>query len=89
MIRLTKSTASTIRSVRSVILGLLRAEAPAYRKLDELTAALAAITQERADGLFVFGNFINGKHGGVILEFAARNRLPTMYDDSDAVEDGA
>jgi putative tryptophan/tyrosine transport system substrate-binding protein len=58
------------------------------KTLDELTAALAAISRERADGLYVFGNFINGKHENVILEFAARNRLPTMYDDPDAVEDG-
>jgi putative tryptophan/tyrosine transport system substrate-binding protein len=56
--------------------------------LAELTAALAAITQERADGLFLFGSQINGKHSDLILEFAARNRLPTMYDDGDVVEEG-
>ena len=58
------------------------------RTLAELTAALAAITRERADGLFLFGSAINSEHFNLILEFAARNRLPTMYDDGDAVEEG-
>ena len=52
----------------------------------ELTAALAAITQERADGLFPFNSSII--NSDLILEFAARNRLPTMYDDGDVVELG-
>jgi putative ABC transport system substrate-binding protein len=56
--------------------------------LAELTAALAAITQEGADGLFLFGSQISSKHFNLILEFAARNRLPTMYDDGDNVELG-
>ena len=53
------------------------------RTLDELTAALAAITQARANGLFLFSNFINSKHFDLISEFAARNHLPTMYNDRD------
>jgi putative tryptophan/tyrosine transport system substrate-binding protein len=58
------------------------------KTLAELTAALAAITQERADGLFPVNAQIIGTHGDLILEFAARNRLPTMYDDGDVVELG-
>jgi ABC-type uncharacterized transport system substrate-binding protein len=58
------------------------------KTLNELTAALAAITRERADGLFLFSSFINGKHFDLISEFAARNHLPTMYDDRDGVEEG-
>jgi putative tryptophan/tyrosine transport system substrate-binding protein len=50
-----------------------------------LTATLAAITGERADGLFVFGTAINNHEDQRILEFAVRNRLPTMYDDSEFV----
>ena len=56
--------------------------------LNELTAALAAITRDRANGLFLFGSAINSKHFDLISEFATRNRLPTMYDDADFVEDG-
>ena len=58
------------------------------KTLNELTAALAAITQERADGLFLLDAQIIGTHFDLILEFAARNRLPTMYDDGDVVELG-
>jgi putative ABC transport system substrate-binding protein len=55
------------------------------RTLGELTAALAAITRERADGLFLFGS---DQRTPLILEFATRNRLPTMCDDGDLVEEG-
>jgi putative tryptophan/tyrosine transport system substrate-binding protein len=51
----------------------------------ELQAALAAITRERADGLFLFGS---DKDTSLIFEFATRNRLPTMCDDGDLVEEG-
>jgi putative ABC transport system substrate-binding protein len=56
------------------------------RTLAELTAALAALTRERADGLFLLGS---DNRIPVILEFATRNRLPTMCDDGDLVEEGA
>jgi putative ABC transport system substrate-binding protein len=55
------------------------------KTLAELTAALAAITLERADGLYVFSNLINSKHSDLILQFAAQKRLPTMLADSDWV----
>jgi putative ABC transport system substrate-binding protein len=58
------------------------------KTLDELTAALTAIVRERADGLFVFPNFINGKHEDRILDFAATNRLPTMFQSDESVEAG-
>jgi putative tryptophan/tyrosine transport system substrate-binding protein len=53
--------------------------------LAEWPATLAAITRERAHGLFVFGTSINNDEAPRILAFAVRNRLPTMYDDSDFV----
>src|SRR5262249_10600725 len=40
------------------------------RTLAELPAALAAITRERADGLFVFDTQINTTHFSLISEFA-------------------
>jgi putative tryptophan/tyrosine transport system substrate-binding protein len=58
------------------------------KTLGELTTALAAITRERADGLFLFGSSINSQHFDLISEFAARSHLPTMYDDGDAVVEG-
>jgi putative tryptophan/tyrosine transport system substrate-binding protein len=58
------------------------------RTLAELPAALAAITRERADGLFVFDTQINTTHFSLISEFATRDRLPTMCNDGDLVEEG-
>jgi putative tryptophan/tyrosine transport system substrate-binding protein len=58
------------------------------KTLDELNAALVAIPRERANGLFIFPNFINGKHARLILDFAATNRLPTMFQETWSVENG-
>jgi putative ABC transport system substrate-binding protein len=58
------------------------------KTLDELNAALVAIPRERANGLFIFPNFINGKHSQLILDFAATNRLPTMFQETWWVESG-
>jgi putative tryptophan/tyrosine transport system substrate-binding protein len=58
------------------------------KTLDELNAALAAVPRERANGLFVFPNFINGKHAQLILDFATTNRLPAMFQDTRWVEKG-
>ena len=48
------------------------------KTLPELTAALSEMKREHVNGLFVFPNFISGKHAQLILDFAATNRLPTM-----------
>jgi putative ABC transport system substrate-binding protein len=56
--------------------------------LDDLQRALAAISQERADGLFIFPNFINDKHGTVIVDFAMTHRLATMLQETWWVEHG-
>jgi putative tryptophan/tyrosine transport system substrate-binding protein len=58
------------------------------KTLDELTTALATAGREHANGLFVFPNFINGKHEKLILGFAATNRLPTMFQAADSVAAG-
>src|SRR5262249_27522542 len=58
------------------------------RTLEELNTALTAIARERADGLFVFPNFINGKHEARILEFAATHQLPTMFQSDESVAVG-
>ena len=55
------------------------------KTLEELTVALAATTREHADGLFVFLNFINGKHEKLLLDFATTHWLPTMFQDADSV----
>ena len=39
----------------------------------------ATVAQGRPDALYVFPNSVNGAHQKAILDFAARNRLPTMH----------
>jgi ABC-type uncharacterized transport system substrate-binding protein len=56
--------------------------------LDDLNAAFAAMTLERAGGLFVFPNAINVKHQNLIVEFATANRLPTLFQSTEAVQAG-
>lgn len=64
---------------------LLSAEA---RKPDELDTALAAITAQRADAFLVITDPITFRSRARIIEFAARNRLPAMYEVREFVNDG-
>jgi putative ABC transport system substrate-binding protein len=48
----------------------------------------ALLTQARTDALYVFPNVINHAHATTIFNFAATNRLPTMYGDRRAVDAG-
>jgi len=54
--------------------------------LPELKAALEAFKRDGVDGLFLFPDFIVGKYADLILDFAAANRLPTMFQDSRLVK---
>ena len=59
------------------------------KTLPEFTAALSEMKRAHVDGLFVFPNFINGKHAQLILDFAATNRLPMMSQASWDVKHGS
>jgi putative tryptophan/tyrosine transport system substrate-binding protein len=48
----------------------------------------AALTQARPDALYVMPNSVNGAHAQVIRDFAATNRLPTIYGDDSWVRAG-
>ena len=48
----------------------------------------ALLTRAHADALYVFPNSINNAHSTAISNFAAENRLPTMYGQREAVEAG-
>jgi putative ABC transport system substrate-binding protein len=48
----------------------------------------ALLTRARADALYVFPNSINRGHSTTIANFAAENRLPTMYGERESVEAG-
>jgi len=48
----------------------------------------ALLSMARADALYVLPNSINNAHATTISNFAAANRLPTMYSERDSVEAG-
>ena len=58
------------------------------RDLNEIESVLSAMTSERAAGLIVLSSPLIVAHQTRILNFAAKNRLPTMYDDREFVEAG-
>lgn len=58
------------------------------RKPDELDAAFAAITAQRADAVLVITDPITFRNRARIIEFATRNRLPAMYEVREFVNDG-
>jgi len=58
------------------------------RAANQLEAAFATMTRERADALIVFENLVNITQRRLIIDFAARSRLPVMYERREFVADG-
>ncbi len=58
------------------------------RRPDELERAFASITTQRADGLLVLTDPITFGNRAQVIEFAAKNRLPAMYEVREFVNDG-
>jgi putative ABC transport system substrate-binding protein len=58
------------------------------RASDELERAFTAMTQERPDGLFVVAEVLTLTHRCRVLDFAAKNRLPAMYEFGVFARDG-
>jgi ABC-type uncharacterized transport system substrate-binding protein len=58
------------------------------RKPDELEKALATISTQKADALLVITDPIMFGNRGQVIEFAARQRLPAMYEVREFVNDG-
>ncbi len=55
---------------------------------EDFEQAFTAMTQERPDGLFVVSDPLTSAFRKRILEFAAMNRLPTMYEERRYALDG-
>lgn len=58
------------------------------RRPEDLPSALAAITKRRADALIVVPDSMLLSHRRSIIDFAAANRLPAMYNFIEETEDG-
>jgi putative ABC transport system substrate-binding protein len=58
------------------------------RGLDDFETTFAAATREHADALLTLGSPMTVVNRTRILDFAARTRLPAMYDKKEFVQDG-
>ena len=58
------------------------------RSLDELEAAFAELLAQRPDALLVTTEAFTRQHLARILDFANRNKIPAMFEDSSYVEAG-
>src|SRR5258708_3416370 len=58
------------------------------RNLDELEAAFAELLSRRPDALLVTTEAFTRQHLARILDFANRNKIPAMFEDSSYVEAG-
>ncbi len=63
---------------RALALRLVLAEHPASARRPDYEAALAVVTRQRADALFVASGGPGFAHRQVLVEFAAKNRLPAV-----------
>jgi putative ABC transport system substrate-binding protein len=54
----------------------------------QVESALAAMTQERPDALFVITDVLTARHWGRIVEFAAKHQLPTLFEYREPVVAG-
>jgi len=55
---------------------------------DDIERAFTTMRKERPGGLLVFGDRLLGTHRRRIVELALKSRLPTMFTQSSAAEDG-
>jgi putative ABC transport system substrate-binding protein len=83
--------------VETLVFKEMLAAAPAFgleihsievRAPEGAAAAFASVSASRADALFAFGNPINFKTRELIADFALKNRLPSLYQESLFVESG-
>jgi putative tryptophan/tyrosine transport system substrate-binding protein len=54
----------------------------------QVDSALAAMTQERLDAFFVITDVLTARHNGRIVDFAAKNQLPTIFEYREPVVAG-
>ena len=58
------------------------------RAADDFERVFAALNKDRTDGLYVFGGTLMGANRKRIAGFALKSRLPSVYQSSEAVDDG-
>ena len=66
----------------------MRIQASKIKDPNQFQSVFTTITKERSNALIVTNNSFSFAHRKAIVEFAARNRLPTMFGRIGFVEDG-
>lgn len=73
---------------RDMQIALLPHDLRGVRSAEDFGSILSAISEERADALFAFTDFVNDKYKQALLDFVAAHRLPSMFQDAYFVEGG-
>ena len=58
------------------------------RTPEDYPAAFTTVTASRADALYAFSNPVNFKHQQLIMDFALKNRLPSLGEEKSYAESG-
>jgi putative ABC transport system substrate-binding protein len=58
------------------------------REPEDFDDAFAALRRDRPDGMFMITDALTGLNRKRVVEFAAQNRLPTVYEVREPVDDG-
>jgi putative ABC transport system substrate-binding protein len=66
----------------------IRLQSAELRAADDLDKAFASIMKDKSEALSVIRSPLIRIHARRIIDFAVKNRLPTMYDEKLYVEDG-
>jgi putative tryptophan/tyrosine transport system substrate-binding protein len=65
---------------------LLEHDMSDVKSTGDFQAILSKILEERVDAVYVPGNFVNDKYRREVLDFIAKNRLPSMFEETWWVE---
>jgi putative ABC transport system substrate-binding protein len=60
----------------------------AVQVAEDIDSAIAALTQERPDALFMITDVLTSRYVRQVLEFAVQHQLPTMFQSSGPVAEG-
>ena len=66
----------------------VRVQPLGVREPSDFDAAFSAMTRERPGGFFIISDALTMLHRRQVLDFAAANRLPAMYENNIYVNDG-
>jgi putative ABC transport system substrate-binding protein len=63
-------------------------QAPGVREVDDFEAAFSTITRQRPDAMFLVADALTTMNRKRVIEFAAMQRIPAMYEFDTYVRDG-